>query len=136
MPTESVTPTNSALTTGNNQPTGSAQPTEKVQENNSVSGEQNGAQEQNGSLPAQPTTGGQPAAGRQETQLGGTYTDINMPKSMSVEALAAALNGEKTQQSGAPAASNTAPTEPAAMSGEPQGSEPAANGTVDGNEEA
>ena len=130
MPTESVAPTNSVLPTGNNQPT------EKAQENNSASGEQNGAQEQNGRLPAQPTTGGQPAAGRQETQLGGTYTDINMPKSMSVEALAAALNGEKTQQSGAPAATNTAPTEPTAMSGTPQGSEPAADNTVEGNEEA
>lgn len=96
LPTESVVPTNSVLPTGNNQPTGSAQPTEKAQENNSVSGEQNGAQEQNGLLPAQPTAGGQPAAGRQETQLGVTYTDINMPKSMSVEALAAALNGETT----------------------------------------
>ncbi len=71
-----------------------------------------------------------------ERTLDLTYTDINMPKSMSVEALAAMLNGETTQQSGAPAASSTAPTEPAAMSGEPQGAEPAANGTVDGNEEA
>ena len=132
MPTESVAPTNSVLPTGNNQPTGSAQPTEKAQENNAASGEQNGAQEQNGLLPAQPTAGAQPAAGRQETQLGGTYTDINMPKSMSVEALAAALNGEKTQQSGAPAASNTAPVEPtAAMSENPQGSEPAADGASD-----
>ena len=60
-----------------------------------------------------------------------------LTNSMSVEALAAALNGEKTQQSGAPAASNTAPAEPtAAMSGEPQGSEPAADRTVEGNEEA
>ena len=36
------------------------------------------------------------AAGKQETQLGITYTDINMPASMSVEALAASLNGEPT----------------------------------------
>ena len=137
LPTESVAPTNSVLPTGNNQPTGSAQPTEKAQENNSVSGEQNGAQEQNGLLPAQPTAGGQPAAGRQETQLGVTYTDINMPKSMSVEALAAALNGETTQQGNAGATLNAAPTEPTAvLSGDMTADVTANNGAEADDEEA
>lgn len=141
LPTESVAPTNSVLPTGNNQPTGSAQPTEKAQENNSVSGEQNETQEQNGSLPAQPTTGGQPAAGRQETQLGGTYTDINMPKSMSVEALAAALNGETTaplpNNAGGetqPTANGT-PTEPTTQNA-PTTEPTASNGAEANDEEA
>lgn len=109
LPTESIMPTNSVLPTGNNRPTGNTQPTGSnqptgstqstepaAQENNSASDEQSEAQEQNGLLPAQQTTGGQSAAGSRESHLGITYSDINMPKSMSVEALAAALNGEPT----------------------------------------
>ena len=129
LPTDGVMPTNSVLPTGNNTPTGGAQPTEgnlstggaqppeAAQENNSASGEQNGAQEQNGLLPTQQTTGGQIAAGKQETQLGPTYTDINMPESMSVEALATSLNGGATQQGNAEAATNGPATEPTATTG-------------------
>jgi len=75
------------------------------------------AQQPNGNPPQQQTTGGQIAAGKQETQLGITYTDINMPESMSVEALATSLNGGATQQGNAEAATNGPATEPTATMG-------------------
>ena len=118
-------------------PTGNNQPTEKAQENNSASGEQNGAQEQNGRLPAQQTDNGQIAAGRQEPQLGLTYTDINMPKSMSMEALAAMLNGEAIQQGSTGATSNATPTEPtAALFGDMTADVTANSGAAADDEEA
>ena len=75
------------------------------------------AQQPNENPPQQQTTGGQIAAGKQETQLGITYTDINMPESMSVEALATSLNGGATQQGNAEAATNGPATEPTVQNG-------------------
>lgn len=121
MTTNSVMPTNSVLPTGNNAPTGNPQPTEASQENNSASGEQNETQEQNGLLPTQQMDNGQIAASKQETQLGITYTDINMPESMSVEALATSLNGGATattpNNAGGEATQNGPATEPTATTG-------------------
>lgn len=128
LPTDGVMPTNSVLPTGNNAPTGSPQPTEASQENNSASGEQNETQEQNGLLPTQQTDNGQISAGKQETQLGITYTDINMPESMSVEALATSLNGGSTTTTPNNAGGEATQNGPAT---EPTSTEPASNGGSD-----
>ncbi len=86
------------------------------------------AQQPNENPPQQQTTGGQIAAGKQETQLGITYTDINMPESMSVEALATSLNGGATattpNNAGGEATQNAPATEPTSTT-------PASNGESD-----